>query len=149
MSSKHPVAYRRVLRAGLALLVATALPVGAWALFAPRSFYTYFPWPGAGWVSALPPYNEHLVRDVGAENLALAVLLGFAAVVLERRLVRVALVVWLVYATPHFLYHLGEVGAMPLLDDVLNAAGLGLVVVLPLILLYATRGGDQSPGIGG
>ena len=106
------------------------------------------PCPGAGWISALPPCNEHLVRDLGAANLALAVLLGLAAVVLERRLVRVALVVWLVYATPHFLYHLGEVGTMPLLDDVLNAAGLGLVV-LPLALLYATRGGDQRPGIGG
>ena len=51
---------------------------------------------------------------------------------------RVALVVWLVYATPHSLYHPGEVGAMPLLDDMLNAAGLGLAV-LPLALLYATR----------
>ena len=48
MSSRHPSAYRRVLRGGLALPVAPALPVVAWALFAPRSFYTDFPWPGAG-----------------------------------------------------------------------------------------------------
>jgi len=46
--------------------------VGFWALLAPRSFYDDFPGGGRSWVSALPPYNEHLVRDVGGlpSNLA-------------------------------------------------------------------------------
>jgi hypothetical protein len=39
----------------------------------------------------LGPYNEHLVRDVGALNLALGVLLASAAILLERRLARVSL----------------------------------------------------------
>jgi hypothetical protein len=42
-------------------------------------------------VSTLGRYNEHLVRDYGALDFALAVLLVAAAVLLERRLVQVAL----------------------------------------------------------
>jgi hypothetical protein len=43
------------------------------------------------WVSALGPYNEHLVLDYGELNLAFEVLLVFAAALLERRLVRASL----------------------------------------------------------
>ena len=78
------------------LLAATPLVVGVWALLLPRSFYDDFPSEGRDWVSALGPYDEHLVRDVGALNLALCALLVFAAVVLEKRLVQAALVAWLV-----------------------------------------------------
>lgn len=126
------------IRAGLLLLVATALVVELWTLLAPRSFYEDFPAVGRGWVSALPPFNEHLVRDVGALNLALAMLLAHAAVVLERRLVQISLLAWLVYAVPHFVYHLTELGALPLFDDAANIAGLGLVVLLPAFLLFLT-----------
>src|SRR4051812_20604366 len=79
---------------------------GAWALIAPRSFYDDFPAGRGGWVSALPAYNEHLVRDVGSLFLATGVVMIWAAVVLERRLTLVALVMWLVWATPHLVFHL-------------------------------------------
>ena len=146
MSDKQGSAHRRGLGIGLALLAATALVVGGWALLAPGSFYDDFPAVGRGWVSALPPYNEHLVRDVGALNLALAVLLGFAALSREGRLVRVSLVVWLAYAIPHFVFHLTEMGAMPFLDDAANIASLGLVVVLPLALLLLSRDAKDGSG---
>src|SRR3712207_2072212 len=55
------------LRAGLLLLASAPLVVGMWALLVPHSFYDDFPLPGRNWVSTLGPYNEHLVRDVGAE----------------------------------------------------------------------------------
>ena len=58
------------LRGGLLVLAVSALTVGLWALLVPRSFYDDFPLPGRAWVSTLGPYNEHLVRDVGALNLA-------------------------------------------------------------------------------
>ncbi|RTL69410.1 MAG: hypothetical protein EKK42_04560 [Pseudonocardiaceae bacterium] len=83
---------RIVLRVGLLVLAATQAFVGLWALPAPRSFYDDFPAPGRSWVSALPPYNEHLVRDVGALSLALTVLLVAAAIWLDRRLVAITLV---------------------------------------------------------
>ena len=43
-------------------------------------------------MSALPPYNEHLTRDVGSLNLALTIVLAAAAVTLSIPLVRAALV---------------------------------------------------------
>ena len=144
MRSGPGLNYRRWFRIGLLPLVVTALMVGVWALLAPGSFYEDFPASGRGWVSTLPPYNEHLVRDVGALNLALAALLAFAALSLEIRLVRISLFVWLVYAVPHFVYHLTEFGAMPFLDDAANIAGLGLVVALPLALLLLSHDAKDS-----
>ena len=40
--------------------------------------------PGHGWVAMLPPYNGHLIRDVGALSLNLAVVLGVAAMTTDR-----------------------------------------------------------------
>ncbi len=88
---------RAWLRIGLLIVAATPLVGGLWALLFPRAFYDDFPLPGRAWVSTLGPYNEHLVRDVGALNLALGVLLVVAAVLLERRLVQASLVAYLVY----------------------------------------------------
>jgi hypothetical protein len=136
-SSGHDrsLARRGWLRTGLLLLAATPLVVGAWALLSPRSFYGDFPSEGRYWVSVLGPYDEHLVRDVGALNLALCALLVFAAIVLEKRLVQAALVAWLVYAIPHFAFQLTPLHAFSLGDYLANVISLGLLVVLPLILL--------------
>jgi len=126
-----------LMRGGLALLSLPALAVGVWALFLPRSFYEDFPSAGRGWVSALGPYNGHLLTDVGAMYLALGVLLALAAVSLGRELVRISLVVWLVFAVPHFIFHAATIHHHPLpIDRAGNLISLGFVVVLPLILLY-------------
>ena len=45
----------------------------------PRSFYDDFPGAGRTWVAVDGPYNEHLVRDVGGLNLALAFVAVLAA----------------------------------------------------------------------
>ena len=96
---------RRVRRTWLMiglLFVATPLAGGIWALLFPRAFYEGFPLPGSGWVSTLGPYNEHLVRDYGALNLAMAVLLLAAATLTQAAPGRVALITWLVFgATLH------------------------------------------------
>jgi hypothetical protein len=134
------------LRAALLLLASASLVVGVWALFVPRSFYGDFPLPGREWVSTLGPYNEHLVRDVGALNLSLGVLLVLAAVLLERRLVQVSLVAYVVYAVPHFVFHLTTGHAFSLGDNLANMFTLGIAVLLPLILLalVGSRGGEQT-----
>jgi hypothetical protein len=54
-------------------LALTGAVVGAWALLAPASFWSDFPGDGLGWVAAAGPFDEHLVRDVGALYLALGV----------------------------------------------------------------------------
>jgi len=127
--------HRGLLRGGLLFLATTPLVGGLWALLVPRAFYEDFPLPGRYWVSTLGPYNEHLVRDYGALNLALAALL-VAAILLERHLAQVALVTWLVYATPHFVFHLGQTHHFSVGSNLEQLGGLGLLVLLPLFLLF-------------
>jgi|SRR3712207_1019182 len=136
------------LRGGLLVLAVSALTVGLGALLVPRSFYDYFPLPGRAWVSTLGPFNEHLVRDVGALNLALGVLLVMAAVLLERRLVQASLVAYLVYAVPHFIFHVSTGHAFPPGDNIANLITLGIAVLLPLVLLALVgrpAGRQRSP----
>jgi hypothetical protein len=128
------------LRAGLALMAATVLPTGLWALASPRSFHDTFPLPGWRWVSTLGPFNEHLVRDYGAMSLALGALLATAAVHPETRLVRAALVTWLVFAVPHLVFHLGQTEHFSHAQNAAQLAGLGAQVALPVLLLLLTRG---------
>ncbi|MEZ5155834.1 MAG: hypothetical protein R2718_06970 [Solirubrobacterales bacterium] len=109
---------------------------GFYALLAPRSFYEDFP-AGRGWVEALPAYSEHLVRDVGGLFLATAVVLGAAAIWLERRLVLVALVSFLAFSIPHTTYHLFNLGGISTGDAIAEAVLLLLTVVAPVALLVA------------
>lgn len=68
-------------------------------------------------------------------NLALGVLFLFAAVLLEKRLVQASLVAWLVYATPHFIFHLTQVHHFSPGDNLAQLGTLGFVILLPLVLL--------------
>jgi nucleoside-diphosphate-sugar epimerase len=110
--------------------------VGFQALFTPRSFYDDFPL-GRGWVAMDGPYNEHLVRDVGSLNLALVVLVLAALFVSTRSLARVAAVVWLVNAVPHFVYHARHINmaGMEGSDKVGILFSLGGAVLLPVLVL--------------
>jgi hypothetical protein len=127
-----------VVRGVLGVLGAVQLTDGLYALFAPRSFYDDFPL-GRGWVSALPEYSEHLVRDVGSLFLATAVILIAAAVWLDRRLVSVALLSYLTFALPHFVYHAFNLEPYATGDAIANAVGLALMVLTPIGLLIAIR----------
>ena len=124
------------LRIGLLFVAATPLSGGLWALLFPRAFYEGFPLPGSGWVSTLGPYNEHLVRDYGALNLAMAVFLLAAGVLLERRLVQVALLSWLVFEVPHFIFHVGQTHHFSPGSNLSQLGGLGFLILLPLGLLF-------------
>ena len=127
---------RAATRLVLGILAAVQATDGLYALFAPRSFYDDFP-AGRGWVEALPAYSEHLVRDVGALFLATAVILAAAAIWLERRLVLVALVSFLVFSVPHTIYHLFNLEGISTGDAIAEAALLVLTVIAPLVLLVA------------
>jgi hypothetical protein len=127
---------RTWLRIGLLLVAATPLAGGLWALLFPRAFYDDFPLPGSAWVSTLGPYNEHLVRDYGALNLAMAVLLLAAGVLLERRVVQVALLSWLVFEVPHLIFHVGQTHHFSPGSNLAQLGGLAFLVVLPLVLLF-------------
>lgn len=119
------------------LLVVLGAPqglIGVWALFAPHSFYKDF---GAGghWVSALGAYDEHLVRDVGALFIGLALLMIVAAVRAQRSLTVIAVVVWLTFAVPHTLWHLFNLSPYSTANAVANAVTLSWTVIGGLIVL--------------
>ena len=122
-------------RAGLVLLGLGQGSTALFALFAPRSFFSDFPVSGAHWVAALPPYNEHLVRDYGSSFLGIAVLALIAAWLADRRVMRVALVVWVVAAVPHLIFHLAHAGDPGGGNGVAELVTLGLNALLPLFLL--------------
>jgi hypothetical protein len=130
----------KLVRILLALTAMGYVVVGAWALAAPQSFYDSFPGGGRAWVSVDGPFNEHLVRDVGALNLAVATVLLSAAWWGGTVLVRVAAVAGLVWALPHFAYHLGHLDPLPSAGDRIgNVVSLGLAVVAPALVLWLTR----------
>jgi hypothetical protein len=126
----------RAVRAGLVALGVGQGFAALWALAAPRSFYGSFPVSGAHWVSALPPFNEHLVRDYGASFLALAVLALIAAWLADRRLMQVTLIVWTIAAVPHLIFHLAHADEPAGAEGVLSLLTLGMNAVLPLVLLF-------------
>jgi nucleoside-diphosphate-sugar epimerase len=125
------------------LLALGNLGVGFQALFTPRSFYDDFPI-GRGWVAMDGAYNQHLVRDVGSLNLALVVLVFAALVIGTRTLARTAMIVWLVNAIPHFVYHLRHLTMnMPGADKVGIVATLGFAALAPIVVLAWTRGATE------
>ena len=127
---------RTVSRVVLALLAATAAQLGLWATFAPRSFYEDFPGGGRNWVAIDGPYNEHLVRDFGGLNLALAFVLVVALVHMTPVLVRTAAIASLLFAVPHFVHHARHLDVFTSSSDKLvNMVLLGLAIAGPVVLL--------------
>ncbi len=60
-----------------------------------------------------------------------------------------SLVAWLVYAVPHFVFHVAQVHHFSLGDNLAQLCSLGLqvllpLVLLPLVLLALTRMGSTS-----
>lgn len=127
----------RVVRLALAVLALVALQVGLWATLAPQSFYDDFPGSGRVWVAVDGPYNEHLVRDVGSLNLALAAVTVVALVTLARPAVLAAAAAWILYSLPHLVYHLRHLDVYDTTDQVLTVVALALALVLPAIVLVA------------
>jgi hypothetical protein len=137
--------HRGVIRFALTYLAVTVGLVAAWILIAPKGFYDDFPGGSAHWVSALPPYNEHLERDFGAAGLGLAVLAGLAAYWMEKRVVQAAAISLLVGGLPHLAYHLTTTDHYSTVDNIGSLAGLTLDALLPLALLYLVSGRAQAP----
>lgn len=129
-------------RFALGLLCASAAVIGLTATLAPRAFYDDFPF-FAHWVDLLPPYNEHLVTDVGGLYFGFAVIFGWAAWSLERTLVRAVAAGWLFTSTLHFGFHAGHLDGFGTADAIAELASLGLLVGAPLLALWAAN--DSRP----
>jgi len=138
--------HRTPIRIALIYLTVTIGFLAIWILVAPRDFYDNFPGGSAHWVSALPPYNEHLERDFGAASLGLAVLAGLAAYWMDRRVIQATALAMLAAGLPHLVYHLTTTEHYSTGDNVASLIGLALDVVVPLGLLYlASDGAQRAP----
>ena len=128
----------RIVRILLVGLAVPALVIGAWAAFAPRSFYEDFPGFGQVWVRPDGPFNEHFVRDFGDLNLALAFVTLAAVVWCTALLTRLVAGAWLVEGIPHLVYHLRHLDPLASDAKVASIAGLTIVPVVGLVLLTIT-----------
>jgi len=127
------------------VLAATQGSIGVWGLVDPESFFDRFPGAGRGWVASLPPYNEHLVRDVGGLSLALAVVLAQAAARADRSTSRVVALGFGAYAAPHALFHVQHLEQLTSAAAVAQTLGLGLQLVLTTLVVV---GHDTRPSDG-
>src|SRR6478609_5700794 len=121
-------------RAALGYLFISALVIGFAAAVLPRTFYDDFPFL-AHWVDLLPPYNEHLVTDVGGLYLGFAVLFAWAAWTLERTLVRAVCVAFGVSATLHLIFHASHLEHFGTADGIAEIAALAALLV-PVVVAF-------------
>ena len=137
-----------VTRVGLLILAFQGLLSGIWATATPRGYFDDFPGFGLSWVSPDGPYNEHLMRDYGALNLALGLVALAAAIWGARALVVTAAVAWIVYSVPHIVYHALNGDPYDTSDHVAIMASLFFAPIVAIVVLWSMRGSEpaQTPG---
>jgi len=126
-------------RVGLVILAFQGLLSGIWATATPRGYFDDFPGFGLSWVSPDGPYNEHLMRDYGALNLALGIVALCAAIWLTRTLVTTAAVAWIVYSIPHIVYHALNGDPYDTSDHVSIVASLFFAPIVAIVVLWSMR----------
>jgi hypothetical protein len=126
-------------RVALLALCGYCLFIGFTALAVPHTFYTDFPFL-AHWVERLPPYNEHLITDVGGLYVGFAVVIGIAAWRPEERLLVIAACAgFLTVSVPHLLFHVTHLDGFGAVDGIAEIAALASLLVPPCVALWATR----------
>jgi hypothetical protein len=128
----------RCARACLAVMCVFSLSIGATAAFAPHTFYEDFPFL-AHWVDRLPPFNEHLVTDIGGLYLGLAVAFGWAAWRPERQLARAAAAAFLLVAALHLAFHATHLDGFRTPDAIAELGALASLLIPPALALWAIR----------
>ena len=137
----------RTARAALVVLAVSAASVGLPALFAPRSFYDDFP--GLRhWVDLLPPYNQHLVTDVGELYVGFAIVFAWAAWRPVRDLVLAVCAGWTVAALGHFIFHATHLDNFSTGDATAELVSLGLLLILPGAAVRGVWHGELSSANG-
>ena len=126
---------------------AIGLFVGLWAAAWPQAFYDAFPGLGRIWIAVDGPFNEHLIRDVGALYLALAAASIAATFSRTPDAGRVIGVAWTVFGIPHLIYHATGFAGMAPVDVIGNIVSLGASLGLGIVLMLPDpRGARPDPG---
>lgn len=140
MTARSP----RSARAALGLIVLAAAATGLPAAIAPRTFYDDFPFV-SHWVDLLPPYNQHLVTDVGGLYLGFAVVFAWALWTLDVTLVRAACAGWLLMETLHLVFHATHLHGFSAADGVAEIASLTLLLIAPVVAIWAVAPPRHPP----
>ncbi len=130
---------RRLHTFALAFSTVLGLFVGGWAYFSARSFYDSFPGVLGSWVSVDGPYNEHLIRDVGAMYLALAAASIGGLIWRHPIAFRVLGIAWTVFGALHFAYHALHLEHMSMDAAIGEMVALGVSLLLGILLLIPGR----------
>jgi hypothetical protein len=125
-------------RGALLVLCGYCLFIGFVAVAAPHTFYADFPFL-AHWVDKLPPYNAHLITDVGGLYIGFAVVVGLAAWRLQRDLTIAACAGFLTVSVPHLLFHATHLGGFGAAEGAAEMMALGSLLVPPIVALWASR----------
>lgn len=125
----------------VALVVATALGlfVGIWAYFFPTGFYESFPGALGHWIDIDGPFNEHLIRDVGAMYLALAAASTAALIWRSDAVFRVIGIAWTVFGLLHFAYHVAHLDHGTAQDAIGTVISLVVSLALGVLLVIPAR----------
>ncbi len=137
---KEPPADTPVIRICLGVLGLSALSIGLPASFAPETFYTDYPFYTA-LVKLLPPYNEHLITDVGGLYLGFGVMFVWAMIKPSRQLVVPLCAGWIAAQALHFAFHISHLTGFTTTQSVSQTIGLGLYLLIALIPIAMLRRG--------
>jgi hypothetical protein len=104
----------------------------------PRTFFDDYPF-FAHWVERLPPYNQHLISDVGGLYLGFAVVLAWAAWKLQRDLVVAVSAGFLTLGGLHLLFHATHLEGFGAADGTAELLALASLLVPPVVAIWASR----------
>jgi hypothetical protein len=128
-----------LVKLGMWLLGLVYLAWGVPAVVAPQWFFDHFPGAGQHWTAAYPPYNEHLMTDVGVAAITLGGMLIAAVLIGDRKVTALVLGAVAFYEALHLAYHVVHRGHMSAPSNGLSLAALAVGVLFPLALLTAGR----------
>ena len=121
-----------MIKFSLAILAFAALSVGLPAAFAPETFYEDYPFFTA-WINLLPPYNEHLITDVGGLYVGFGVLFVWSLIKPSRQLILPVCVAWFIAQLLHFAFHISHLEGFTTTDAVAQTVGLAVITLVPLV----------------
>ena len=120
----------------LGINLVALLPLALWPLASPQGFYDTFPGGGFHWIDINGPYNEHFLRDFGALNAALVVVIIFALWKPSVALLQAAGLALAVYALPHAIYHLSHLDVYKSSEKVIAVAPLVLQIFMGAAIAF-------------
>lgn len=127
------------IRIGLAFLTLDQLVVGAWNALWPAEFFRYFPT-----VDLTPPFSEHYARDFGGATLGIGLLLGIALFRTKAHFVIPSVLAFLIYAVPHFFYHLEHLEGAALGEAIFLTSANAVVALVGIAIVLVTLTRDRG-----